>query len=55
MDVNVLLKDVKNLNEYITVTQDVVNHSIIIKVGMNITTVLSLKKIRTLEIEVNLA
>lgn len=54
MELNNLLKDVINLNEYITATQDVLNNYKNLKVTINIATVLTLKKIRSLEIEVSL-
>lgn len=54
MEINHLLKDVINLNEYITATQDVLNNYKNLKVTINIATVLTLKKIRSLEIEVSL-
>lgn len=54
MEINNLLKDVINLNEYITATQDVLNNYKNLKVTINIATVLTLKKIRSLEIEVSL-
>ncbi|KOB67548.1 Uncharacterized protein OBRU01_13548, partial [Operophtera brumata] len=51
MDVNDLLKDIKNLYDYVAVTQDVSSKRKTIKVALNISTVFSLKKIRSFEIE----
>lgn len=53
MEINQLLKGVMNLNAYTAATQDVLNRRKVIKVTLNIATVLTLKKIRSLEIEVN--
>lgn len=52
MDIGKLLKDVKSLNEYIDVTHDSSEECIKSRIQLNMTTVLALKKIRSLEVEV---
>lgn len=52
MDVGKLLKNVHSLNEYISTTQDASEKCKSSKIQMNMSTVLALKKIRSLEIEV---
>ncbi|CAB3249576.1 unnamed protein product [Arctia plantaginis] len=51
MDVGKLLKDVNSLNEYIDVTQDSSEKCTKSRIQLNMTTVLALKKIRSLEVE----
>ncbi|OWR42692.1 hypothetical protein KGM_203520 [Danaus plexippus plexippus] len=51
MDVSKILKTVNNLNDYIVATQEVTNKPSNSKIQFNMSTVLSLKKIRSLEIE----
>lgn len=53
MDANQLLKPVNNFNEYIRISHDVVLNYDNIKIQFNMSTILALKKIRSLEIEVN--
>lgn len=52
MDIGKLLKNVHNLNEYIATTQDASEKCKTSKIQLNMSTVLALKKIRSLEIEV---
>lgn len=54
MDILKPLNNVTSLDEYIAATQDVVKQSKNVKVQINITTVLTLKKIRSFEIQVSL-
>ncbi|XP_022818709.1 uncharacterized protein LOC111351151 [Spodoptera litura] len=51
MDIGKLLKNVHNLNEYISTTQDCTEKCKTSKIQLNMSTVLALKKIRSLEIE----
>ncbi|XP_059055780.1 uncharacterized protein LOC131849684 [Achroia grisella] len=51
MDVNNLLNNIKNVNDYICVTQDISTNLKNMKSKLNITTVTNLKRIRLLEIE----
>ncbi|CAG9570976.1 unnamed protein product [Danaus chrysippus] len=51
MDVSKILRTVNNLNDYIVATQEVINKPSNSKIQFNMSTVLSLKKIRSLEIE----
>lgn len=53
MDISKILKTVNNLNDYIVATQEVTNKPSNSKIQFNMSTVLSLKKIRSLEIEVS--
>lgn len=55
MDIDKMLRHVNNLNDYITVTQEVAKHEHnSSKVQFNMSTVLLMKKLRSLEIEVRL-
>ncbi|XP_026497698.2 myb-like protein X isoform X1 [Vanessa tameamea] len=51
MDVSKLLKNVNNLNDYISATQDLITKFLNSKIQFNMSTVLALNKIRSLEIE----
>ncbi|XP_075985591.1 uncharacterized protein LOC142982793 [Anticarsia gemmatalis] len=51
MDVSKLLKEVNSLNEYISVTHDASDKCKSSRIQLNMSTVLALKKIRSLEIE----
>lgn len=52
MDIGKLLKNVHSLNEYIAITQDASEKCKTSKIQLNLSAVLALKKIRSLEIEV---
>ncbi|XP_050356295.1 protein PF3D7_1417600-like [Nymphalis io] len=51
MDVSKLLKNVNNLNDYISATQDLITKFSNSKIQFNMSTVLALNKIRSIEIE----
>ncbi|KAL0861443.1 hypothetical protein ABMA27_008985 [Loxostege sticticalis] len=52
MDLDKMLKNVNNLNDYISITQEIVNYSHNnTKIQFNMSSVLLLKKVRSLEIE----
>lgn len=54
MDLDKMLRHVNNLNDYISVTQEVAKQACkSSKVQFNMSTVLLLKKVRSLEIEVS--
>lgn len=54
MDLQKILYGVKSLNDYIAATEKVISKCENIKIHLNMSTVLNLKKVRSLEIEVNL-
>lgn len=53
MDVSKFFTNVKNLNEYVSVTQDMSSKYSHTKIRLNMSTVLCLEKIKYLEIEVS--
>lgn len=54
MDLDKMLKNVSNLNDYISITQEIVNYTHNnTKIQFNMSSVLLLKKVRSLEIEVS--
>lgn len=54
MDVSKLLKNINNLTDYISITQDVVTKFSNLKIHFNMSTILALNKIRSIEIEVSI-
>lgn len=54
MDVSKLLKNINNLTDYISITQEVVTKFSNSKIHFNMSTILALNKIKSIEIEVSI-
>lgn len=54
MEVSKLLKTVNNVDDYISATQNMLNEHSHSKIQFNMSTVLALKEVRSIEIEVSI-